>query len=107
MHRLIGVASGFIQSVTDKTERNLALEQSEVYSPSSLKNLIDNALPDNLILQMGTFFLKPFTHSQMQECVEAGIIDEKVLDGLFNVSKEFPDFGAELYCLVRMRFRND
>ena len=107
MHRLIGVASGFIQSVTDKTERNLALEQSEVYSPSSLKNLIDNALPDNLILQMGTFFLKPFTHSQMQECAEAGIIDEKVLDGLFNVSKEFPDFGAELYCLVRMRFRND
>jgi hypothetical protein len=56
---------------------------------------------------MGTFFLKPFTHSQMQKCVEMGIIDEKVLDGLFNVSKEFLDFGAELYCLVRMRFRND
>jgi hypothetical protein len=107
MHRLIGVASGFIQSVTDKTERNLALEQSEIYSLSSLRNLIDSAISEALILQIGTFFLKPFTHSQMQECVKMEIIDEKVLDGLFSISKEFPDFGAELYCLVRKQFRDD
>jgi len=35
------------------------------------------------------------------------IIDEKVLDGLFSVSTEFPDFGAELYCLVRKQSQND
>ncbi len=107
MHRLIGVASGFIKSVTDKTERNLALEQTEIYSPSSLRTLVCGSITDAVILQMGTFFLKPFTHAQMQECVKMEIIDEKVLDGLFSVSTEFPDFGAELYCLVRKQSQND
>jgi hypothetical protein len=36
-----------------------------------------------------------------------GILDEKVLDGLFSVSKEFPDSGAELYCLVRKHVQDD
>ena len=107
MHRLIGVASGFIKSVTEKTERNLALEQTEIYSPSSLSSLVHASMTDSVILQMGTFFLKPFTHAQMQECLRMGVIDEKVLDGLYSVSAEFSDFGAELYCLVRKHPQNE
>jgi hypothetical protein len=107
MHRIIGVASGFIKSVTDKTERNLALEQIEIYTQTSLSALVYGSITDALILQAGTFFLKPFTHAQMQECIKMGIIDERVLDGLSGVSTEFPDFGAELYCLFRRQPKNE
>ena len=107
MHRLIGVASGFIKGVTEKTERNLALEQTEIYSQSSLRALVYNSIEGAFISQIGTFFLKPFTHAQMQECVKTGIINEKVLDGLFSVSHEFPEFGAELYCLVKKQSQNE
>lgn len=100
MHRVIGVASGFIDSVTEKTDRNLALEQSEIYSISSLRSLINSSMTGSIVLQAGTFFVKPFTHAQMQECVRAEIIDERVLEGLYGASIDFPDFGAELYCLV-------
>ena len=107
MHRLIGVASGFIKSVTEKTQRNLTLEQTEIYSRSSLSSLVHASMTDSIILQTGTFFLKPFTHAQMQECLKMGVIDEKVLDGLYSVSAEFSDFGAELYCLVRKQPQNE
>lgn len=103
MHRLIGVASGIIKSVTDKTDRNLTLEQTEVYSASSLTSLVSASMTNSVISEIGTFFLKPFTHAQMQGCVKTGIIDEKVLDGLYSISTEFPDIGAELYCLVRLK----
>ena len=107
MHRLIGVASGLIASVTEKTDRNLALEQTEIYSPSSLKDHVLSSITNSHILQMGTFFIKPFTHAQMQECVKVGIIGEKILDGLYNVSAELSDFGAEIYCLVGSKPQND
>jgi hypothetical protein len=49
----------------------------------------------------GSYFLKPFTHEQIQQMIDHAIIDTRVLDAMYDVSGEFPDAGAEIYVDVR------
>jgi hypothetical protein len=54
-----------------------------------------------ITVSSGSYFLKPFTHSQLQQMLDAGTIDEAVLDALFAINEEFDDLGAEIYVNLR------
>ena len=43
------------------------------------------------------YFIKPFTHKQMFEMLETKIIDEKVLEGLYGMTKYMPNLGSEIF----------
>ena len=47
--------------------------------------------------------MKPFTHSQMYEMMCKSIIDEKVLDGLYEMTEYMPEMGSEIYVNVRRK----
>lgn len=55
-----------------------------------------------MILDRGSYFIKPFNHSKMSLCLENKIIDEKLLDGLYKLSDYMAEFGAEIFVNVKI-----
>lgn len=95
MHRLLGVSMGLIHEVHDKTENNILMQQNVVFDKHSLRQIVeDNGLH---VIEEGGIFIKPFSHSQMQSIYEKGIIDERVLDGLYDLAKYMPEYASEIY----------
>ena len=103
MHRELAKCMGIISSNTQLTERNIQFQQSRVFNIITLTELLRKTWGGVEIIDSGTFFIKPFTHSQMYELMKNKIIDENVLDGLYKLSSmpEYKNLGSELYCNIR------
>ena len=97
-HRILAKEMGLVESIFEKSERNHSLQQSNIFDKISLIQLITNTLPDIYIKECQSFFIKPFTHDQMMKCLDQNIINNKVIDGFYKLSKIFPEVGCELYC---------
>lgn len=80
LHRLIAVAAGLIADEHDKSREQIIMQSSRTYDMELLQAEILKA--DFYIIDEGSYFLKPFTHHQMKQCLDAGIIDNTVLEGL-------------------------
>lgn len=101
LHRIIAARMGLIKDVKEKTERNFELQQNNIFDKTLLTKFLDSCGFE--IKESGTFFLKPFTHKQMYKALKENILDEKVLDGLYNCSKDFPENGSELYVIAKLK----
>jgi hypothetical protein len=49
------------------------------------------------VVDRGSYFVKPFTHSQMARLHSNGFLDSSMLDGLFRLTRHLPDLGSEIY----------
>lgn len=99
-HRLLAKEMGLIQDEHDMSERNILYQQREVFDIEKLRWLLETA--GFKILQSGSYFIKPFSHSQMYEMIDKGIINESVLDGLYKMEKYMPDIGSEIYANAKL-----
>ncbi len=95
IHRLLAKESGIIDDVTTLTERNILLQQNGVFDMDSFVRMVEDC--GFRIIAKGSYFIKPFTHDQMQRMLDDGIIDERILDGLYNLINYLPDLGSEIY----------
>lgn len=95
LHRLLALEMGLIKSTTEFSDFNVQFEHSRVFDLKSLKKLVKEY--DFKIIEKGSYFIKPFTHFQMQKMIDYNIIDIKVLDGFYNLIKYFPQLGSEIY----------
>lgn len=102
-HRIIAEKMGLIENVYQKTDRNIVLQQNINFDVKLLLDIIKNNLPNADIVECKTFFFKPFTHAQMMQCIENNIIDEKIIEGLYDISDEFPNNGSEIYCVFKQK----
>lgn len=94
-HRLLAVEMGLIKSQKEMSGNNIQLQQNRVFDIESLEKLVtDHGFE---ITEKGSYFIKPFTHAQMQQMMDQNIIDTKVLDGLYKMIAHFPGFGSEIY----------
>lgn len=101
MHRLIAKEMGIIDNIYSKSETQCKLQQREVYDLEKLKKeLVENEFQ---IIDEGSYFIKPFTHTQMDLMLKQGIIDKNVLLGLQGIIKYFPENGSEIYVNVRRK----
>ncbi|MBK9731384.1 MAG: class I SAM-dependent methyltransferase [Chitinophagaceae bacterium] len=98
-HRMLAVASGIIPSVFTPSDSQKQLQQHHTFDMERLAELVVNN--GFTILDSGSFFIKPFTHSQMQQMLMHKIIDRKILDGLFALSEQFPQHGSEIFVNVK------
>ena len=106
LHRRIAVSMGILNDTTEKSPRNLELEQNYNFTLESLKDLL-NQVSNNLeFIKLKTFFLKPFTHDQMLSMYNKGIIDHKIIKGLYDVSDQSEELGSEIACLVKYKSAN-
>lgn len=94
-HRLLALEMGLIHSVCEMSDSNIIFEQKRVFDLTSLSELIKKY--DYKIINSGSYFIKPFTHKQMATLLKAKIIDEKTLDGFFNMTKYMPGLGSEIF----------
>ena len=97
-HRQLAFEMGLIDSVTQFSDRNKALQQFRVYDLNSLRELLVAAELE--ILDEGGYFIKPFTHKQMTDVAE--VIGEDVLNGLWKLGRKYPELASEIYINARV-----
>lgn len=103
MHRLVALEGGMITDLHEISGQQELMQRRRTYDMEQLSNQVEEA--GFLIVDSGFCFIKPFTHAQMQECLDAGIIDGRVLKGLEGLARHFPQAGAEIFVNVRKKGR--
>ncbi|MGH7140116.1 MAG: class I SAM-dependent methyltransferase [Pirellulales bacterium] len=98
-HRLLAVEMGLIERVDEPSARDRRFGHNAVFNRESLRTLLGDS--GFRVLRDGTFFIKPFTHDQMSMLLNQRIVPETVVDGLYRMSKYFPDHGCELFLEVQ------
>ena len=96
-HRQLAKSMGLINDISLLSSRNIDLKQYRVYSIESLK--IEAESMSLIPILQGGYFLKPFTHQQMQLIFSK--LDESMLDGLYLMGKDYPNLASEIYIEVR------
>lgn len=96
-HRRLARSMGLIDDLRTMSERNRQLLQHRVYDQGSLVQ--DLQLAGLAVVESGGYFVKPFTHSQMERMM--AILDEAVLEGLYRLGQEAPEWASEIYAEAR------
>lgn len=95
LHRILAKGMDLIKDEHDMSERNKLYQQNNIYDIDSLSASLRKT--GFFELEKGTYFIKPFTHTQMYQMMKQNIIDENVLDGLYELGKVLKEFGSEIY----------
>jgi 2-polyprenyl-3-methyl-5-hydroxy-6-metoxy-1,4-benzoquinol methylase len=99
LHRRLARAMGLIKDEKEFSERNKTLSQFHVFDINSLMRLVEkNGFK---IETSGGYFLKPFTHSQMESINT--LLSPDILDGLFILGQEYPDLASEIYINAKVK----
>lgn len=95
LHNRLAVHMGLIP---DLFARSALAERMQRRGTYDMAHLVATVEQEGFsVVSSGTYFLKPFTHGQLQQMLEQEIINASVLDALFEVNAEFTGLGAELY----------
>lgn len=98
LHRRLAKAMGLISDVREASERNKELQQPRVYDLEVLtKSLEAQGLS---ICNSGGYFVKPFTHRQMESLLD--IIDPDVFGGLYQLGLEYPEWASEIFVEAKL-----
>jgi 2-polyprenyl-3-methyl-5-hydroxy-6-metoxy-1,4-benzoquinol methylase len=96
IHRLIGVKIGLLRRATDLNESDIRVGHRRVYT---MQKLIHDAKKAGLkIKKTGGIFFKPLSNKQIEETWE-----KKMIDGFYELGKDFPDLAAEIYIVCSKR----
>lgn len=98
-HMLWAYESGLISELGNLSKSAKLLQQNTTFDMERLKDMVI-ATGFNIIEQ-GSYFIKLFNHSKMEMCVKNDIIDERLLDGLYKMTKYMPDLGSEIFVNAR------
>jgi len=101
VHRILAAEMGLIDNVFTPSETNIRMQQHSVFDICSLTQMVEENGFE--VITSGTYFVKIFTHSQMQSMLDYKIIDSSVLDGLDRLIKYFPEYGSELYVQLKRK----
>lgn len=102
-HLLWAYESGLINKLGNLTNTAIKFQQNTTFDLNKLTQFIKNHIRGGcMILDSGSYFIKPFNHSKMSLCLENKIIDEKLLDGLYKLSDYMAEFGAEIFVNVKI-----
>jgi len=99
-HRLLAFESGLIASPHQLSASNVQFQQSTVFDLPALQALAGRS--GFTVVESGSYSLKPFTHRQMEDMIQAGILSGKVIDGLYEMEKHAPGLGSEIYVNLRI-----
>ena len=94
IHRLAAVKMGILDRPCQLNSRDHALGHRRVYTPETLRKDIEQAR--FATLEIGGVYFKPVSNSQIQESWT-----EEMIQGFFELGKDFPDFAAEIYAVCQ------
>jgi len=96
MHRRIAWYGDIISNVFEFSERDKLLGHKTLYDREKLFNLLKKV--GYKILHWEGIFLKPFPNNAMMKLN----LSERELKGLFEISKELPDYCAHIYLCCKV-----
>ena len=102
-HRMLALKSKIIDSLDQHSDSQIRLQQKDFFDMESLTQLIGNA--GFTSIDQGSYFLKLFTHTQMDQILSNNIINDKILNGLFEILELFPEYGAEIFMNMRLKIK--
>jgi len=94
-HRLLALESGLIKNINDISNSNKLLQQNSIYDLNMLKKLAESH--GFSIIKEGSFFIKPFTHEQMDYIFKSKKFDDRIIQGLKKMTNYFPEYGSEIF----------
>ena len=96
LHRRVGQKMGIIKNLDDFSKSDKKAKHRRVYTKEKLRKDIEEA-GMRVALEQGVF-LKPLSQGQINNW------DKKILDALFEISKEFPlDYCSTLYFVCKKK----
>lgn len=99
-HRLLALESGLIQSNYEFSENDKLFGRRNVFNLESIGSLFMNSGFN--IIKKDTYFIKPFTHEQMNALMGLSFFTEEILAGFFKMTKYMPDMGCEIFLAATM-----
>jgi SAM-dependent methyltransferase len=98
-HRLLALEMGVIADVFEESELERRFQRQTRFDMNTLVRMVEEE--GFTVRQSGSYFVKPFTHAQMQAMLEAGIIDDRVIRGLAAMTTHLPEIGSEIFVDVK------
>lgn len=100
MHRLLALEMGLIPSPHAISPRQQSLQQHRTFD---LDTLTRTCQAHGFSVQSsGSYFVKPFTHQQMAQLMQDGLLDEALLEGLYRLEKHMPGLGSEIFVNLKL-----
>ena len=90
--------SGLIKNVEERSDLQIKLQQPHTFTQLSLNDLVQTA--GFKVVKQGSYFIKPFTHLQMDHILHNELFHKNIINGLEKMIEFFPDNGAEIFVEV-------
>lgn len=101
IHRILGVHMGVLGDLNEKTQTEIQMQQhSGAFTVDELKDLAESL--GLKVWRFMSFAPKIFSHSQMQEMINEGVIDSDFPAIMDRLSEHLPLFGSELLMELRV-----
>lgn len=100
-HRLLALEMGLIGDLFAASELERRFQRHTRFDMYALGRMVEEE--GFAVQRSGSYFVKPFTHAQMQAMLNAKIIDVKVIEGLAAMSAHLPEMGSEIFVDARRR----
>ena len=101
LHRLIALEMGIISDVHDRSAQQVQMQRHSTYDMKSFEDEICDGGFE--VVEKGSYFVKPFTHAQMKKCMDDGIMERRILDGLYRLVEYMPELGSEIFIDFRWK----
>ncbi len=101
LHNLLGFEMGIIKDLFEETKTGIRFNRKTRFDQEKLLQIVENN--EFSVIEMGSYFIKPFTNEQMESMLEKNIINLKVIEGLEKIIKYFPKYGAEIYVNIKKK----
>jgi SAM-dependent methyltransferase len=99
-HRLLAFEAGLIKSNYEFSPNDILFGRTNVFNLETIGSLfIDSGFT---IVEKTTYFIKPFTHEQMDTLLGSHFFNNQLLKGLFKMTKYMPDMGSEIFVAAKV-----
>jgi hypothetical protein len=98
-HRLWAKEAGLIKDEYQRSDTDIRMQRNHTFDLEGLGQLLRDA--GFSLVESGSYFIKPFTHAQMQQLIGLGVLSEALMDGLIKMERHLPGLGAEIFVNAR------
>ncbi len=98
-HRLLALEMGLIADVNEPSEMDQAYGHHRRFDRREFVQMLEAA--GFRVIESGTYFVKPFTHAQMDVILKTEVFPPSLIEGLDRMTRYMPEHGCELYANAR------
>lgn len=94
-HRLLALEMGEIHDLFEMSEMETRFGRTTRFDRSTLESMVLDA--GFASRHFETYFVKPFTHRQMEQLIDSNILPTSVIGALDRMAQYMPDLGCEMF----------